>query len=310
MLNRTPSSLSVSWLSDERDLFKAHRSNKSLEVRVELLPCLKKGMFHIKKLILFLSLVATILITVACSVGKSSGTNAFELLERANTVMSNIDGMSIVFSLETAIPMAGFGDEMIVENKTTGTMEVANVEPTTFEASVSLIQVLTGMTEGFEYVAYFRDNALYIDLTEEMGVGMRSVTEMTSAFSLLNANLGFSEDDVLNQSVEETDEGRQLSFSLNSEKLLETINAQLNVPDLELENLREAAYNMTILLGENDIILSIELDIQLVYELDGEESEISMHTNLEVIQEENITIEFPDELDGFLDFGVIYLPAF
>jgi len=222
--------------------------------------------------------------------------------------MNDADGMLISFSSETVTPVLG-ANEVFMDIQNSGLLEVINHDSANFEARMEMTQVLMGSE--IEYIAYYRNNVLYVDLREtDLGFGVKHDIQPVNAFSLLNIHLDFSEDVILAQSVEEVDQGTQLSFSLNAESLLEVINGQLNTIPVELEQLDTMEYELIVVLDEDHIIQLIELSIQFTYEADGDILEISMNASLNISLSSNIIFEFPDDVDEFMEFGEGSLPIF
>ena len=232
--------------------------------------------------------------------------NAHELLEQTNLAMGDINSMSLAFSSETTAPILGLDADMLIESETAGTIEVMNNSSDSFEAKAEIMQEMTGVE--LEYTAYFRDNQMYVDLTDLMDMGLKEGREISNPFGMININLDFSESDIIQQSVEHMDEGIQLTFSLGDEALLETINAQLHMIDLEIDQLTETDYDLVILIDDNYIIQWIELKINLAFESEAGEGEKTMFAHVDVTLEE-VTFDFPEIIDEFMEF-VASIPAF
>jgi len=263
--------------------------------------------FIIKKLILFTLLTITALIFAACDTNSSE--QAMEYLEKANIAMNDIDSMRITFTTETSAPV--IGTDLIIDTENVGTIEAVNTD-TSFEGKVSFSQNLMG--NDFEYSAFYRNGTVAItDLPEEMsaiGVGLKGTAQHETPLSLINIHLDFPQEAILDHERDVVDDGVQLTLSLDNETLLRTVNGQLNSEDFTVDNLVEYDYQLIILLDEDNLIQTIEVDISFTYEIEEEEFDASMLTSLEVTQETGIDLEFPDNIDDFLDLGMISLPPF
>ena len=146
--------------------------------------------------------------------------------------------------------------------------------------------------------------------------GVRGTAQHETPFSLINIHLDFIEEAILDHDYEIVDGNVKLTFSLNSETLLRTVNAQLNMEDFtldnlgEIDNLGENYYHLAILLdGNTGLIQSLDLDISFTYEAE-EEFDASMRANIEVTRDDEVNFEFPDNIDEFIEIGIIYLPTF
>ena len=272
-------------------------------------------MFDIKKLTLFTLLMMIMVVFTACNSNTNANPageaeDAIEYLEKANAAMNEIDSMLITFTSETLMPFIASDLIMDIENR--GTIEVINMTDS-FEARVEFAQDIMG--SDVEYVAYFKDDMIVLtSFPEEMGVpgeGVRGSAQPETPFSLINIHLDFLEDAILDHDYDIVNEGVKLSFSLDSETLLRTVNGQLNMEDFTLDNLGEHHYHLTILLDNANLIQSIELEISFTYETEDGSFEASMRASLEVAHDGNINFEFPDHMYELLDIGPINsLPLF
>ena len=240
------------------------------------------------------------------------GTNdlAFERLEEANTAMNQIEGMQIDFTVETSMPIPESEHQM--DGVTTGMIEVMSMNSESFEARIEVVQNLMGDSE-IEYVGYFRDSILYIDLTEEWDTGFNLPLHPTGILSLVNIDLYFSEDEILDQSVRTYEGYTQLVFSLNDEALLQVINAQLRShPDFDPAQLNEYTYELVVTLNDDNTIQTVEVDIAFTRGAADEEDEVTMRGTFTLVEDANITFEFPDHLDDFsgMEEGVMGIPMF
>ena len=225
---------------------------------------------------------------------------AFNLLQQSMITMSETDGILISFSSETIIYRPTAMD-FLIDIQNNGVLYVINLDPTTFKAKAEVTQGV--MDSEITFIAYFKNNILYVDLREtELGFGIIYDTQPQSALSLIGLHLDFSESTILNQSIEETLTGTQLSFSLTADALLEVVNGQLEVLSLELENLEKTDYELIIHLDDNHMIRSAELEVHLIYQTDDEVLEISMTASLEINLADHIIFEFPTDLDEFIYF--------
>ena len=272
----------------------------------------KKGVFYIKKLTLFSLLILTVLVLTGCNTHSnrdvSAAGNAIEYLEKANAAMNDIDSMLITFISETSMPFVG--SDLVINAENIGTIETINTA-SSFEARIELMQEIMGSQ--IEYVVYFKDDIVAItDLPEDMGVdGVRGMAQHETPFSLINIHLDFLEDAILDHDYEIVDEGVWLRFSLDGEALLRTINGQLNMEDFTFDHLGENHYYLVILLDPStNLIQSLDLDIGFIYGTEDGEFEASMQASLEVQEDNDVSFGFPDNLDEFIDIGIIHIPPF
>ena len=252
----------------------------------------------------------TVLILTACNTNSDMITaeDAVEYLQKANAAMNDIDSMLITFNSETSTPF--IGTDLIINAESEGTIETVNTDHS-FEARIALAQDIMG--NDIEYTAYFRDDIVAItDLPDDMGVaGVRGTAQHVTPFSLINIHLDFLEDAIIDHNYEIIDEDVKLTFSLDSETLLKTINGQLNMEDFTLDNLGENYYHLVILLdGRTALIQSLDLDISFTYETEDGDFDASMQASIEVNRDDEISFAFPDNIDEFIDIGTIHLPPF
>ena len=91
--------------------------------------------------------------------------------------------------------------------------------------------------------------------------------------------------------------------------MLDVINSQLNMEPYELENLGDYRYELLITLDENGAIVLLEVDIEFDYVRDEDEIEVSMVASAEISANDNVAIEFPDNLEEFFPAETL-IPVF
>ena len=234
--------------------------------------------------------------------------DAFDVLQRINEAVAATDGLEIEFTTETLviIPFEGIEFPLELESETTGNLFALGADDS-FEATGYIEQNHMGTQES--YGVYFREDAIYIDLNESHGLGVRTPLEVFNIFSLINIHTDFADTAIHEQSVETIDNGVQLVFSLNDAAMLEVINGQLNMEPFELENIGYYNYDFIITLDEDGAIVSLEVDIEFDYIRNEDEIEVSMVASAEISANNNVTIDFPDNLEEFLPANTV-IPVF
>ena len=225
---------------------------------------------------------------------------AFDILQRINDAVADTDGLEIEFFTETLVimPFEGIDYPLELESETTGNLLMLGIDDS-FEAIGHVEQNHMGIQES--YGVYFREDAIYVDLIESYGLGVRTPLEVFNIFSLINIHTDFLETAILEQSVEtQTAGGIQLKFSLDDVSMLDVINGQLNKEPFNVENLGEYSYNFIITLDEDGAIASLDLEIEFDYVRDEDEIEVSMVASVGVFANADVAIEFPDNLEEFL----------
>ena len=236
---------------------------------------------------------------IAIEIAEVDDEYAFDVLQRINDAVAATDGLEIEFTTETLviIPFEGIELPIELESETTGNLFALGADDS-FKANGHIEQNHMGTLEA--YGVYFREDAIYIDLTESHGLGVRTPLEVFNIFSLINIHTDFLEAEILEQSIETLGEDVVLVFSLNDTAMLEVINGQLNMEPFELENLGNYRYDFIVTLDENGAIVSLEVEIEFDYLRDEAEIEVSMVASTEISANDEITIEFPDHLSEFL----------
>ena len=98
---------------------------------------------------------------------------AFDILQRINDAVGATDGLEIEFTTETLviIPFEELETALELESETTGSLFALGVDDS-FEATGHIEQNHMGLYESYD--VYFRENAIYIDLNESHGLGVRT----------------------------------------------------------------------------------------------------------------------------------------
>ena len=198
--------------------------------------------------------------------------------------------------------------EIDINIDTTGTLEFITAGES-FEARIELFQEIA--EANFEYVVYFRDNTIYINAMEAMGINISTPKVASTPLSLVNFDLNFSETDILTQSAEATDSGYRLMFTLGTDAVLLALEEQLN-ERLEAEEINDYEYVVTIILDQDRMMARVETEITVSHEVDDGEYEFAITTSVEIEEDDSISFEIPDELDDIIEMpeDSITLPMF
>jgi len=232
-------------------------------------------------------------------------TSPFDIYILAAQELDNADSLL----LHTAsISIMRFEDEFL-EIGTIGTVAQVIHNPTNIDLKTDMILL---MDDGIEHlqVSYFRNGRLYLVTGEGTGFVMSMPFE--EVIEQYNVNLlEFGENAILDQSVRELVNGRELSFNLSTSVMSDLITPMIDaIQTIAFEGMSASELGIDIEFGDmdfvvgldtNDSIRSVDMWFNMILSEGGEEL-ITWDTDMrmEIIQVGGVTIEFPDYLDDFI----------
>ena len=242
-----------------------------------------------KKISMIMGLMVLFLGLTACD--DSTGYDAFELFERSQEVMEDIDSMIMELDLTTEVLAAGISNETEMNFR----MSVEMLNDT--EANVFLL----GSTMGIELEIYFRDGYMYTDVMGERNreaMDFEDIVEMTGA-SLLESTLDVNL--ILSSSVERIEDGGyRLNFTLDPIAMFESALGD-NIAGVPFSGdmIDEGALTMVFHLDEEYYLTHAEVDMDVTFSILGETGSVMIRLVAEYIQLGDVTVEFPAWVDEF-----------
>jgi hypothetical protein len=248
-----------------------------------------------KKIVVML-LVLTLMLTMTACVGSGPKTAqaAYDIYSRAAEAMSNIE--SLAANTNMTMSMSYEGEEIKIE--LAGFIKEVILSET--EVEMQLEMNTSTMGQDMEIKAFYKDGIYYME-----SLGQKVSMEMPLDQMLEQANtkaLSFPDTAIKSQRATEKDGGQELSFTLDGTVLTDAIAGQLG--------------NLSAMLGEQpDMTLS---DIEYMVFIDGKSSlkttwmsfsmemgmmgetiPVSAEISMEYVQINNVSIDFPADLDSY-----------
>lgn len=257
-----------------------------------------------KKLISVLAVAIAIIMTLSMSAcGGSGGSGgakekkdqtAFELYKTASEKMSDAEGLSM--NLDMTVQSTESSDDDIAMS---GPVQVIMKDDTNIEMMMTLSVSMMGMDVPISM--YYVDGFAYM---EAMGMKMKQAMDMDEAAS--TAQLGqvdFPEDAIKDQKITDTDDGKELSFTLDGAKMSSIMGDSLGSME-DLVGSIDGSYGdmtMVVYLDKDGKLTAMNLEAEFsASEEEGAEAQTgSFAMKVSEIEYENVTITPPADLDSF-----------
>ena len=226
----------------------------------------------------------------------AEGPTAYELLTKASDAL--IEAGSVRMTADIVIDMA-------IDGESFGAMEMTSViyQVIRSETDIDMRMESTTTIEGetFQSVAYFRDGAYYVDMFGERFRMAMPLEELLGQTGLVE----FPEYAVITQDTAVVGGSTQLTFTISGTAMEDLISSMtgemLNMLGLDDLSMNIGNIAITAVLNEDGNLHTMRSYMTLSMELEGILLVMSMDMFTEVVQIGGVTVNFPDDLDEFVD---------
>jgi len=255
-----------------------------------------------ERMLLMNKRLGTLLLAVVCSlfvfVSCNEQADAYELYLDMNKAMENITSMKVAMDGKMQMSVSGNNldlhmkaDETVIEHAE-GQIDMA----VTMEADMAQLgSVNTSL--------YVKDGYIYEDI---MGIKMKIKADETAVSEISDvcesALLDFAKDIVIDSSVTKTDNGKELRFTLNGEKMTDALANTMKALTSSLgDNISYSFGDVTYtaLVGEDFLPTRIDLSFSCDLTIEGEQASASYTLTTTDIDYNVTQIEYPADLDSY-----------
>jgi len=260
-----------------------------------------------KRTVVLLLLLALTLSTAACAgeaggggggVGGPKTALAYDTYSQATEAMSNIE--SLIADTDISMTMSFAGQDMSVEMS--GIIKQVILSETELEMQMNMRTITMG--EEIDFITYYKDGVYYMEL-EEQKMCMEVPLEHIQAQANTEA-LAFPDTAIKEQQATEKDGGQELYFILDGSTLTEAITKQIgSIGDMlgEQSELTIGDIEYKVFVDAQGDLKTTWMSFEMEMNILEEAVPISMEASLNYLQINNVSIDFPADLDTYLPFG-------
>ena len=221
---------------------------------------------------------------------------AYSVYNQAYEALSKIDS----FAANTTMIMTTLtaGGEMPVAM--TGFIKMVNLSETEVEMQMDMQTDYMGFV--MDSRTFYKDGMYYIDIAGAKNKVEVPLDQIMKQVSSTEAFI-FSEDAIKNQNIVDKNGGKELSFTLDGNAVINEIFAQIgDFADMM------AADGIDMSIGDVDFVVFIDgqnnlkttwMSLNMDMSIMGDTASVNLETRLEYLQINNVTIDFPDDLDAY-----------
>jgi len=220
--------------------------------------------------------------------------DAYALYETASKAMQESEGYEMDMRIELVMDMAGVStptdtSSHIAVNDPAGNMEMLMTQKTTVQE------------QDLETTMYVKDGAAY---TEAMGQKMKIPMDAETLKAQSNNLITFMEDAIIDQSVKEVAEGKQVSFTIKGDAMSDYIKKQMQsaAGAAELEMTISDA-KITAVVGKDGNLVDCTTEMSYTVNVAEQEVSASMVTEMANIKIGKVAIDVPKDLDSYQELG-------
>lgn len=258
-----------------------------------------------KTLVLVLMLISTLILT-SCNSGETRQ-SMYELYTKANESMQNAD--SLLFDMDADIEMEYAGEKVNM----TMTGSAAEVLLSETDIQMKLDMNMDVMEQSVSMKTYYKDGMYYMDLSGEKVKMPLPLDKALEQQANLNPELmNFPDSAIKNESVKDVTNGKELSFTLDSSALQNLLEQQMgNLEGFEAlldqsGDLKFGDVEIKTVINKEDNFESIYMAFPMEMSIEGEKVKMNYAISMDIVQLGGVTIDFPDDLDEYLEIEPIY----
>jgi hypothetical protein len=232
----------------------------------------------------------------ACGGGGASS-DPYELYIKAAQKMENPSAISMKMNMSTTATIIEDSYDSTID----GTVAmIYSKDRKSVDMSVNLKSINDG--EETEMVAYYQDGFLYSEL---MGMKLKMETPMEEAVGSFSGSqvVTFDAESVIDKKLEKVKGGTKVTIKVKGEALKNI--AQDSLTDLEATDTEIIYQDATLsgIIDKNGNLVSYDVDMSFDVTSEGENGSFKIKVALSDIVLDDVKIDFPDDLDTYMDYG-------
>jgi hypothetical protein len=255
---------------------------------------MKKRFSVVMSIILCLVLVLSL---AACGGGISSSDDPYELYSVAAKKLEEPNAMSMSMSMKTD---STIGEDTLSQTVDGDIALVYNKDRTSVDFSMNLKTGTDG--EVTEMIAYYKEGFLYSEL---MGMKLKMETPMNEAMVGIDESQVaiFAEDAIIDKKLEKISGGTKVTFVVKGDSLKDLAQDSLDsLAEYDADvNYEDAIISAVV--DKKGNITSYDADLKYTVTSEDMTGNFTVKMNLSNIVTQDVKIEFPDDLDSYIDMS-------
>ena len=256
-----------------------------------------------KKFVVILFMLLFVFSTTACAAGSLAPKTAlaYDIYSKAAEAMEDVESLAA----DTVMTMTTTVDGEEFEIEMSGFIKAVTLSETEVEMHLNMSTTIMGEKMNIE--AFFKDGVYYMEMQgQKISMEMPLEQVMQQAHTKL---LDFPDTAIKNQQETKKDGGEELSFVLDGAVLTDAIAEQMG----GLADMLGEQADMTI--GDIEYVVFIDgkgnlktttMNFSMEMGVMGETVPVSMEMSMEYVQINNVTIDFPNDLDSYMLMGNMF----
>ena len=253
-----------------------------------------------RKIAIILLLILFMLATAACAEA-AKAVIAYDVYTKAAAAMENVKSLAADTNMTITMNMDGQDVEIVMS----GFIKAVTISETEVEMHMDMNTTVMG--QDIKLNAYYKDGIYYMD-SEGQKFSMEMPLDQIQRQANVEA-LSFPDTAIKNQQITKVEGGNELSFTLDGAALTDAIAAQMG----DLSAMLGEGADMA--LGDIDYVVFIDgqgnlKNTKMSFSMDmnmlGATMPFSAIINMEYVQINNVTIDFPDDLSSYDSMGIVF----
>lgn len=267
-----------------------------------------------KKLSAIILAMLMLLTITAC--GNGNNDKAYEAYVAAADAVNAADSLSVKTS--TKMQMSSGGET--IHLNMVGTMQIVKTSETSIDMAMDMTVEMEESPEmSADLKLYYTNDTMYLDM---QGVQMKKAATQEEvediSSELATEAMKFPKEAIKNQKMSETGDETTIDLTLKSDAVNELVeNATASIMDSLQKQLNlskdqmQATYADVLLhavLSKDGSMRNVVMTVPMTVKADGESLDANVEISLDYLQVGDVTINFPEDLDSYIDMGEANVP--
>ena len=238
-------------------------------------------------------LLILIMVVAFSACGGSDSESALDLYNNAGKKLSEADSYSATMNMDMAMDVAG--QSMNVDTK-------GNIKQVGSGDDMELETDMTTDAMGIssETKAYYKDGYYFMEVE---GQKMKVKMDAAEALSQMNSStVEIPEDAVKDSSVTDKDGGKEVSLTLDGQKLMDEASDMLGSMsgyDSGANDMKVGDFDVTAFIDGDGNLKSTTMKFNITMTIQGQETSVDATMEMTIDQVGGVTIDFPSDLDSY-----------
>lgn len=254
-----------------------------------------------KRVLCLLTAILMIFAMTSCATIGGTKLTMYQMYVKANDAMKDADSVRMDMSMDMNITAEGETISMVMS----GT--VAEIIKSATDIDMEMDMQLEMMDMTMDTKTYYTGGVYYMEMMGQKYKMPMSIEDMMSQTS--TEIISFPESAIKNEAITDLEDGKEISFTLDSAALNDELTKQLGSLESVLgdtsSNMSFGDVDLKVVIGKDDTFKSVHMLFTFDMDIEGTIATAECAVDMTNLQIGGVTIDFPDDLDTYVESDLL-----